>query len=238
MHASSLPYPTDACEQPSASTCSATALMRALVAARSLPEPGRRPRTLRIDNMTEPPLNWLRLAEPPDAEVALGQIANPWQPGARQERPADAEEFRRFDQPGYAKIVLGVHAERRDDSSSLLTVETPVRLTDAASRRRFRRFWLLVRPFSAIIRRIAMHALASELGGPARPRITGAIDIARPAESVFEVVAHERNEPRFNPRLRHVEKLTPGPIGRGTRFQAQTQSGRRTTPVIIEIWLA
>jgi hypothetical protein len=52
--------------------------------------------------------------------------------------------------------------------------------------------------------------------------IAGEIVINRPIDVVFDFVADERNEPRYNPRLRRVEQTTPGPIGRGTRFRAET----------------
>jgi carbon monoxide dehydrogenase subunit G len=54
-------------------------------------------------------------------------------------------------------------------------------------------------------------------------RIEGEIAINRPVEEVVDFVADERNEPRYNPRIERVEKLTAGPIGQGTRFQAQTR---------------
>ncbi|MCE3287204.1 MAG: phosphofructokinase [Gaiellaceae bacterium] len=40
-------------------------------------------------------------------------------------------------------------------------------------------------------------------------RVKGEIAIERPVEEVFDLVADERNEPRFNPRLRQVEKTIP-----------------------------
>jgi uncharacterized protein YndB with AHSA1/START domain len=67
-----------------------------------------------------------------------------------------------------------------------------------------------------------MRALVAELGRPARAPIEGEIEIAQPPETVFDAVADERNEPRYNPRLSGVEKLTSGPIGMGTRFRART----------------
>jgi hypothetical protein len=44
---------------------------------------------------------------------------------------------------------------------------------------------------------------------------------------VFDFVADERNEPCYNPRILRVHKLTPGPIGQGTRFRAETTTMRR-----------
>jgi hypothetical protein len=51
-------------------------------------------------------------------------------------------------------------------------------------------------------------------------RIYGQVTIDAPVEEVFDVVADERNEPSYNPRIARAEKLTPGPVGRGARFVA------------------
>jgi uncharacterized protein YndB with AHSA1/START domain len=59
------------------------------------------------------------------------------------------------------------------------------------------------------------------------PHIEGEIVINRPVAEVFDFVADERNEPRYNPRMRHAEKTTAGPIGVGTRFRAEFTSPRR-----------
>jgi uncharacterized protein YndB with AHSA1/START domain len=64
--------------------------------------------------------------------------------------------------------------------------------------------------------------------------IEGEIVIDRPVEEVFDFVADERNEPRYNPRMRRVEKLSTGPIGVGTRFRAETTSTGRIVPMVIE----
>lgn len=52
-------------------------------------------------------------------------------------------------------------------------------------------------------------------------RIDGEILIAAPMEQVFDVVADERNEPRYNPRIVRAEKTSHGPVGPGTRFTAE-----------------
>ncbi len=51
--------------------------------------------------------------------------------------------------------------------------------------------------------------------------IEGEILIGRSVEDVFDFVADERNEPRYNPRMLRAEKISPGPIGAGTRFRAE-----------------
>ena len=66
-------------------------------------------------------------------------------------------------------------------------------------------------------------------------RIEGEIVIDRPAAEVFDFVVDERNEPSYNPRIVAAEKLSPGPIGRGTQFRAESAAMGRTVPMVIEI---
>ena len=63
--------------------------------------------------------------------------------------------------------------------------------------------------------------------------IDGEIVIRRTPEAVFDFVADERNEPRFNPQLLRVEQVTPGPIGLGTRFRAQAAGKRAPVDMTI-----
>ncbi|HEX6056621.1 MAG TPA: SRPBCC family protein [Intrasporangium sp.] len=55
-------------------------------------------------------------------------------------------------------------------------------------------------------------------------RIAGSITIGAPVEEVFDLVADERNEPKYNPRILRAEKMTEGPIGKGSRFVAEPKS--------------
>jgi uncharacterized protein YndB with AHSA1/START domain len=50
-------------------------------------------------------------------------------------------------------------------------------------------------------------------------RITGEVVIDAPVEQVFDLVADERNEPRYNPRIVSAEKTNDGPVGQGARFE-------------------
>jgi carbon monoxide dehydrogenase subunit G len=65
-------------------------------------------------------------------------------------------------------------------------------------------------------------------------RIEGEIIIGRPVEEVFDFVADERNEPRYNPRMLRAEKISRGPIGAGTRFRAEMSGRRRPVAMTIE----
>jgi len=63
--------------------------------------------------------------------------------------------------------------------------------------------------------------------------IEGEIVLDRPVEDVFDFVADGRN--RYDPRMRRAEKLTPGPIGVGTRFRSESTSMGREVEMLIEI---
>ena len=63
--------------------------------------------------------------------------------------------------------------------------------------------------------------------------ITGEIFVRAPVEEVFDFVADESNEPLYNTNMLRAEKLTPGPIGVGTRFAA-VMKGRSPTALTIE----
>jgi hypothetical protein len=64
--------------------------------------------------------------------------------------------------------------------------------------------------------------------------IEGEIVINRPVEEVFDFVADERNEPRYNTQMRRAEQLTEGPIGVGSRFRAEMLSMGRPVEMVIE----
>ena len=66
-------------------------------------------------------------------------------------------------------------------------------------------------------------------------KIQGSTVIARPVEEVFDFVADERNERKYNPNLVWVEKVTPGPISEGTRWAAMVESRGRQLDMDLEV---
>ncbi len=54
--------------------------------------------------------------------------------------------------------------------------------------------------------------------------IAGAVTIDAPVDEVFDMVADERNEPKYNPRIVRAEKVSEGPVGAGARFVAEPKS--------------
>jgi uncharacterized protein YndB with AHSA1/START domain len=64
--------------------------------------------------------------------------------------------------------------------------------------------------------------------------IKGEITIGRPVKVVFDYVADQTNEPRYNPNMVRAEKATAGPIGKGTRFRSAVGSAKRSVEMLIE----
>jgi menaquinone-dependent protoporphyrinogen oxidase len=65
-------------------------------------------------------------------------------------------------------------------------------------------------------------------------RVEGEITIQRPVEEVFDFVADERNEPRYNPRMLDAQLISGVPIGLGTRFHAEIKTMRQPMAMTIE----
>ncbi len=62
-------------------------------------------------------------------------------------------------------------------------------------------------------------------------RIEGEIVIGRPVDVVFDYVADQSNEPQYNPYMVRADKITPGPVGKGTQFRSAVAfMGRTAAP--------
>jgi hypothetical protein len=92
-------------------------------------------------------------------EIALGLIGRFWTPAGGRCRMNDAEAFRDFDQPGYAKAVWNFSLVEDGRATTRLATETRVRCLDDSSRRRFRMYWSVIGPFSGLIRREVLRAI-------------------------------------------------------------------------------
>jgi hypothetical protein len=126
--------------------------------------PSARP-TFRLRDM--PSIGWIQLGERPGTELAFGQVSKAWKGrGGPPDEPVTAATFKDFDQPGFAKLVESTRVDPYGERSSIVTMETRVRCTDAVSRRRFGRYWLAVTPFTHLMRLIALPVLARKAEKP------------------------------------------------------------------------
>ena len=133
-----------------------TALTRLLFAVRVLPArlagKWKRPRGQSLYELLLDQ-GFVTLADEPGKELVLGVVGRFWSVrGAQPRRLAGARDFLAFAEPGYAKAAMNFSAEPEGGGTRLRT-ETRVVTTDAGSRRRFARYWRVVRPGSALIRR-------------------------------------------------------------------------------------
>jgi len=65
-------------------------------------------------------------------------------------------------------------------------------------------------------------------------RIEGEIVIGRPVDVVFDYAADRGNEPQYNLRMVRAEKITAGPVGKGTQFRKAVAFMGRTAEMLIE----
>jgi hypothetical protein len=136
-------------------------LTRLLVAVRDLPNAVRRREragrpVVRIrDTTAGDEGGWVSLREEPGVEFLVGLVGRFWQRdyGIVRVRP---EEFTAFDRPGYAKTVAGFSLHPHGAGRTLLTYECRTVTTDEAARRRFRAYWLALRPFVRELERASL----------------------------------------------------------------------------------
>lgn len=100
------------------------------------------------------------LLDDPPRELVLGLIGQFWTPSGKL-RATNREDFMTFAEPGYAKAVWSFHVHE-SRNGVVLTTHTRVLCLDAASRRRFRWYWRVIRPFSGWIRRRALLVIKTE----------------------------------------------------------------------------
>ncbi len=101
---------------------------------------------------------FLLLAEEPGREIVLGTLVVApagWQPKGKP----TPEGFKALKDPGFALAAMNFRLEDAGPGETLVTTETRVYATDAASRRRFARYWRVIYPGSALIRRMWLRAI-------------------------------------------------------------------------------
>jgi hypothetical protein len=101
---------------------------------------------------------FLLLADDMPREVVLGTVVLA-PPMWRRRDAATPAAFKSLIQPGFAKAAMNFRIEPDGAGASILSTETRVFATDATSRRRFARYWRIIYPGSAIIRRSWLKAI-------------------------------------------------------------------------------
>lgn len=144
-------------------------LTRALFAIRTLPARlvGEEPEELKlsIDDMCSDGRAGFRLlAEEPEREVVVGAIGQVWHLDIPFVDVRTADDFRSFDQSGFAKVAWALRISPSGEHGSHIEFELRVQATDADSLRAFRRYFALIGPASHFIRRHLLGLLRRELG--------------------------------------------------------------------------
>jgi len=103
-------------------------------------------------------MRFILLGEIPNEELLLGLVGRFWSPSGEL-RCLDVEGFRSFNEPGVAKAAWNFALIGQADGTVWVRTETRVYCLDKWSRRRFRLYWLLIRPFSGLIRREILQAI-------------------------------------------------------------------------------
>ena len=112
-------------------------------------------------------LGWGVLAEEPGREIVVGAVTQPWKADVRF-RSLPPAEFAAFDEPGYVKIAWTLAVDSLGPTSSTFRTETRAVATDPESRRRFRRYWVMVSPGISLIRRESLRQVKAEAEAPRR----------------------------------------------------------------------
>ncbi len=99
---------------------------------------------------------FLILEEVPALEVVIGNAGGPWR---LREPPSalDADGFRASGRPGTMRAIANLRVEATE-SGSLLSTETWVEASGPRACWLFRAYWLIIGPFSALIRREFLRA--------------------------------------------------------------------------------
>ncbi len=94
------------------------------------------------------------LAEEPGQEIVLGTLVIA-PPGSQRSNI----DFKTQRAPGYALAAINFRVNDSGHGQSLVSTETRVYATDAQSRRKFARYWRVIYPGSAMIRRMWLRAI-------------------------------------------------------------------------------
>jgi hypothetical protein len=109
---------------------------------------------------------FIYLADDAPHELVVGtMVVAP--PSAR--RPLTPESFTAPLPPGYALAAMNFLVRPDGPNATIVSTETRVFATDPQSRRRFARYWRLIYPGSALIRRMWLRAIRKRATTPSAP---------------------------------------------------------------------
>ena len=134
----------------------ASPIIRALFLLRGLPlllqqnSSPQQPRQLTLERFLSS--GFVLLGERPEQELLIGLVGRFWTLRGGMLR-VPPEQFTDFAAPGYTKGARTFALVPETAGGIRVATETRVLCTDAVSRKHFRRYWTMIRPWSGLIRR-------------------------------------------------------------------------------------
>jgi hypothetical protein len=138
-------------------------IIKSLLGLRSLPNrllhpAGQKSKVRRITLATIMANGFGLLAEEAGREIVLGVAGPFWRPTGNV-LPFAEENFRGAVPAGLARAVWSFSVEDAGSGRTILVTETRIACGDRSRRRKFGAYWLFVRPFSGLIRRLMLNAV-------------------------------------------------------------------------------
>lgn len=106
--------------------------------------PAKPPESMRLRDLPSVPIyegGWILLGQRADREIALGLVGKFWRPVIEWAPVTSADEFRDFNEPGFAKTVYDLSVRELQPGRTLLSGLMRTATTDEHARRWFRRYW-------------------------------------------------------------------------------------------------
>ncbi|HNX96562.1 MAG TPA: hypothetical protein PKK12_02685 [Candidatus Aminicenantes bacterium] len=129
-----------------------------------------------LEICSDPAHGFLTLEATRSDEYVGGLAGRPWSsaPPPPVRTPA---QFRAFAAPGHIRVAFNMRCQAADARHTVLSTDTRIQGNDAAANRTFARYWRLIYPGSALIRKAWLSAIATraeeldraEAAGSARP---------------------------------------------------------------------
>ncbi len=139
---------------------------RALLRLRGVGRRGGDARRSVVDAMVE---NGVLLEDVPGEGLVVGLTGQFWKlrGGLAVDRPHTSEEFRSYARADVARAVMDVRVHPIGPERAVLATETRVHVPDPRARRKFIRYWSVVRPFSGLTRVLLLRAARARAEAPA-----------------------------------------------------------------------
>jgi hypothetical protein len=114
-----------------------------------------------LDMMTKPGSAFLPLDISNPRELVFGMTGKPWS-NQHTKAAATPEEFLKFNEPGSIRVAFNIKIVEEKPGLIRLSTETRNLGNDAHGRKVFARYWRVIYPGSAIIRRVWLDAIAAK----------------------------------------------------------------------------